>query len=401
MSSPARPIIMIGILFFIFGFITWLCAVLIPYLQIACGLNNFQAQLVSFAFYISYFVMALPSGRVLHYTGFRKGISLGLLVMMIGSLFFIPAAVTRMYSIFLLGLFIQGAGLAILQTAANPYVTILGEKESGARRMSIMGICNGVAGIIAPVILGRIVLEDTGGIKDKTALAGKVIIPYLFIALALLVLSAWFYFLQLPEPVEEDQGLGGDTSKRTTIFAFPHLLLGVLTLFLYVGIEVIAGNTIIGYASWQGIPLDTAKFFPSLTLSGMLVGYMVGIICIPKKFSQVQALKFSALLGIGFALAAIFTKGILSVICVALLGLSNSLMWPAIWPLAIADLGRFTKTGSALLVMAIAGGAVIPLLYGAVADRVNPQQAYWVVIPCCIMIEYFAIAGHKIRIKYD
>lgn len=405
-----KPIVMIGMLFFIFGFVTWVCSVLIPYLQLACGLNNFQAQLVSFAFYISYFVMAVPSGWILKYTGFKKGISLGLLVMMVGSLMFVPAAIARGYTVFLLGLFVQGTGLAILQTAANPYVTILGPKESAARRMSIMGICNGVAGIIAPIILGKIVLENADELKAKIdglpalqqiqeldALAHKVIIPYIIISAVLLILSIWFYYMHLPEPEEDVEAASEYATKKKSIFQFPHLLLGVVTLFLYVGVEVIAGNTIIPYGAWQGISLESAKFFTSFTLGCMLVGYVIGIICIPKYFSQEQSLKFSAVIGIGFALAALLTKGSTSVVFVALMGLSNSLMWPAIWPLAIEGLGKFTKIGSALLIMAIAGGAVIPLLYGKIADVFNPQQAYWVVIPCYLMIGFFALYGHKIR----
>ncbi|MBO9619145.1 MAG: sugar MFS transporter [Niabella sp.] len=415
MNIPYRKaIVSIGLLFFVFGFITWLCSILIPYLQLACELNNFQAQLVSFAFYISYFVMAIPAGKVLKKTGFKNGIALGLLVMALGSLLFIPGAFTRQYWIFLTGLFIQGIGLAILQTASNPYVAILGPRESAARRMSIMGICNGVAGILAPLILGRLVLADADATKIKLEqlgpaerlvalenLATRVINPYLVIFAGLLLLSFWFFRISLPEPAEEedDAASGSTTAMPTSILSYPHLILGVLTLFVYVGVEVIAGNTIIGYASSVGIPMAKAQFFTSLTLLCMLLGYLIGIICIPKIFSQTQGLKASAVLGILFAGAAIGTHGTLSVIFIALLGLANSLMWPSIWPLAIADLGSYTKTGSALLVMAIAGGAVIPLLYGKLSDSWSPAMAYWIVLPCYLMIAFYGWYGHKIRIK--
>ncbi|WP_250318006.1 sugar MFS transporter [Pedobacter sp. B4-66] len=409
------PLIIIGILFFIFGFVTWLSAVLIPYLQIACELNNFQSYLVAFAFYISYFVMGVPSGWLLKITGFKKGMSIGLLLVAVGSLLFIPAALNRQYTLFLFGLFVQGAGLTVLQTASNPYVTILGPKESAARRISFMGICNGIAGAIAPVILGAVILNDADALKNKLSslnatqkiielndLAGKVILPYSIITLILIVLAAIIYFSTLPELNEEELDEGVEVLEKTTktsVFQFPHLMIGVLVLFGYTGVEVIAGNSIIGYGAYQGIPLATAKFFTSFTLISMLVGYLVGIVCIPKYFSQETALKSSAVLGILFAVLAILSSGIISVVFVALLGLANSLMWPSIWPLAIAGLGKFTKTGSSLLVMAISGAAVLPLLYGYIADHVNAQQAYWMVIPCYLAVGYYAVAGHKVGKK--
>lgn len=411
-----NPLVIIGALFFIFGFVTWVSSVLIPYLQIACELNNFQAYLVAFAFYISYFVMAIPSAALLKITGFKNGMSFGLLLVAAGSLIFIPAAMYRTYSIFLLGLFVQGAGLAALQTAANPYVTILGPEESAARRMSIMGICNGIAGIIAPVILGAIILNNADTFTEQlkyrsvtekelalNALAQKVIFPYSIITIILIALAFVIYRSGLPEineaPGEDDTFAAPILSSKKSIFHFPHLLIGVFTLFLYVGVEVIAGNTIINYGTYQGISLATAKFFTSFTLMGMLAGYLVGIICIPKYFSQEMALRYSAAFGIIFALLALSTHGYISVMFVALLGLANSLMYPSIWPLAIGGLGKFTKIGSSFLVMAISGGALLPLLYGWLADHVNAQQAYWMVIPCYLMIGYYAIAGHKIGRK--
>ncbi|WP_432714567.1 sugar MFS transporter [Pedobacter sp.] len=411
-SSVVSPLMMIGILFFVFGFVTWLSSVLIPYLQIACELNNFQSYLVAFAFYVSYFIMGIPSGWLLNATGFKKGMSVGLLLVALGSLLFIPAAINRQYSMFLFGLFIQGTGLTVLQTASNPYVTILGPKESAARRISFMGICNGVAGAIAPVILGAVILNDADALKDRllslnpaekiTALnhlANKVIVPYILITAILVVLAVIIYFSALPEinEAEEDEHTGaGSQEARTSIFQFPHLLLGVFVLFLYTGVEVIAGNSIIGYGAFQGLPLSSAKFFTSFTLISMLAGYLIGIVCIPRFFSQENALKASALLGILFAVLAVLTNGLTSVVCVALLGLANSLMWPSIWPLAIEGLGKFTKIGSSLLVMAISGAALLPLLYGYLADQINEQQAYLMVIPCYIVIGYYAVSGHKI-----
>jgi FHS family L-fucose permease-like MFS transporter len=410
--GSSRPIIIIGALFFIFGFVTWLNSVLIPYLRIACELNNFESYLVAFAFYISYFVMAIPSAAVLKATGFKRGMAVGLGVMAVGALIFIPAALTRTYSLFLLGLFVQGTGLAVLQTASNPYITILGPRESAAKRISIMGICNKVAGSIAPIVLGAITLKNADALKERlltmdiaqkavelNALANRVILPYIVIICVLVVLAVLINFSNLPEinTEHEDEAVAKANTNKTSIFQFPHLLLGVLSLFLYVGVEVLAGDTIISYGSSQGIALSTAKFFTTCTLVAMVVGYIVGIITIPKYIKQGDALKFSAILGVIFSVMALVTNGYTSVLFIALLGLANSLIWPAIWPLAIADLGRFTKIGSSLLIMGIAGGAILPLIYGRLADVWNPKQAYFILIPCYIYILYYATMGSKIR----
>ncbi|MES2455617.1 MAG: sugar MFS transporter [Bacteroidota bacterium] len=411
-SSVIPPIAIIGALFFIFGFVTWLNSVLIPYLKIACELTNFESYLVAFAFYIAYFVMALPSAWVLKKTGFKKGMAVGLVVMAVGALLFIPAALSRTYGLFLLGLFIQGTGLAVLQTASNPYITILGPAESAAKRISIMGICNKVAGSIAPILLGAVTLKDADGVTERIAsmslmdkaleldaLAHKVILPYVAIIAVLIILAILIYLSSLPEidTESEDEQVALANSNKTSIMQFPHLLLGALTLFLYVGVEVMAGDTVISYGSSQGIALSEAKFFTTYTLISMIVGYIVGILCIPKYFSQQAALKMSAVLGVFLAIAAIFTEGYVSVLLISLLGLANSLMWPAIWPLAIAGLGRFTKTGASLLIMGISGGALLPLLYGYLTDAVNSQQAYWIMVPCYLFIWYYAVYGHKIR----
>ncbi|WP_158795704.1 sugar MFS transporter [Pedobacter sp. L105] len=411
-----QPIYIIGALFFIFGFVTWLNSVLIPYLRIACELNNFESYLVAFAFYISYLVMAIPSASVLKVTGFKKGMALGLIVMGLGALIFIPAALSRTYVLFLLGLFVQGTGLALLQTASNPYITILGAPESAAKRISIMGICNKVAGAIAPIALGAIALKDVDGFKHRLLtmsaaekvsqlndLASRVILPYVGIIAVLVVLAVLIYFSDLPEidADVEDESVSAATAGKTSVFQFPHLLMGVLTLFLYVGVEVMAGDTVISYGSYQGIPLATAKFFTSFTLLGMIIGYLIGIICIPKYISQEKAMKWFAALGVVLVIIAISTTGYVSVLFIALLGLANSLVWPAIWPLALSGLGRFTKIASSLLIMGIAGGAVIPLCYGALADVVNPQQAYWIMVPCYLFIFYYATLGYKAGKKTD
>ena len=410
----SSPIVIIGTLFFVFGFITWLSAVLVPYLKIACELNNFQSYLVAFSFYIAYFFMSVPSGWFLEYTGYKKGMAAGLVIMAIGSLIFVPAALTRTYGLFLTGLFVQGAGMALLQTASNPYVTIIGPIESAAKRISIMGICNGVAGVIAPAVLGFITLNGADEIVQKlttmnvaqkslelNALASRVIVPYLLIMVALLLLAVYLYYSNLPDiDADEENAMVDDGGAgKTHIFQFPHLLLGVLTIFFYTGVEVIAGNTIISYGIFLHIPIATAKFFSSFTIFAMLVGYVIGIITIPKYLAQKNALIISSILGLIFALIAIFTNGFTSVMFIALLGLANSLMWPSIWPLAITGLGRFTKIGSSMMVMAISGAAVLPLLYGRIADISTPKTAYWIVIPIYFFVLFYAVKGHKLKAR--
>jgi MFS transporter, FHS family, L-fucose permease len=411
-SKSNQNIFIIGSLFFVFGFVTWLGSVLIPYLRIACELSSFESYFVAFSFYISYTVMAIPSAWVLKKTGFKTGMSTGLLIMAAGTLFFIPAALTRIFPLFLLGLFMQGAGLTILQTAANPYITILGPQESAAKRISVMGICNGIAGVIAPIILGAIILQDADGLDKKLALfdpqqknevldelAHRVILPYAIMMITLVLLALFIYFSSLPE-VEaetEDTTATASNTNNKSIFHFPHLLVGVVTLFLYVGAEVIAVDTITGYGASLGIGLSTAKFFASFTIVNMLIGYIIGIICIPKFIKQENALKISAMAGIVFSIMVLCTSGYTSITFVALLGLANSLMWPSIWPLAIHGLGKFTKIGSSLLIMAIGGGAVLPLLYGRLTEVFNTHMAYCIVLPGYFMILYYAIGGHKIR----
>ena len=412
-GNTTRSIIIIGALFFIFGFVTWLNSLLIPYLEIACELTKFQSFFVTFAFYIAYVVMAPLSTRTLTKLGFKKGMSVALVIMAFGALLFIPAAITRTYLIFLTGLFIMGSGLAILQTASNPYVTIVGPAESAAKRISIMGICNKLAGAIAPILIGFFLqlekadalqaeissLTSAERINELNEMALRVIPPYIGIIVVLLLLAIWVYKSSLPEvdTDEEDESLSSTNATKKSVFDFPHVILGVITLFLYVGVEVIAADSIISYGASQGIALTTAKYFATGTMVAMVIGYIIGIISIPKLISQENALRASAVLGILFSILAIFTDGYISLAFIALLGLANSLMWPAIWPMALADVGRFTKAASSLLVMGIAGGAIIPLAYGALAEEWNPQQAYWVMIPCYLFILYFAVSGYKIR----
>lgn len=406
------PMLIIGALFFIFGFVTWLNGILIPYFKISCELSDFEATLVAFAFYISYTVMALPASWVLKKTGFHRGMTVGLLVMAIGTLVFVPAALSRAYWMFLGGLFIMGAGLAVLQTAANPYITIIGPRESAARRISIMGICNKLAGAIAPLILAYYILNDGDafvksleGMDSITraaaldSLAHRVIGPYLVMTSILVFLGIAVRYAPLPDVETEDNSVDSvtDFSNKSSIFQFPQLILGAIALFFYVGVEVIAGDTIIRYGISQGFKIETAKVFTTYTLIAMIVGYLAGILLIPKLISQRTALIASALLGIVLSIVVVLASPTYSILALALLGLANALVWPAIWPLAIHDLGKFIKTGSAVLIMAIAGGAILPLLWGRLSDSFSPQMAYIILIPSYFIILYYSVIGYKLR----
>jgi FHS family L-fucose permease-like MFS transporter len=413
------PTIIIGILFFIFGFVTWLNGTLINFLKIACEINNNVVLfLITLSFYISYFVMAIPSSWLLKITGLKKGMALGLCVMAVGALIFIPAAMARTYPIFLIGLFVQGAGLSLLQTASNPYITILGPLESAAKRISIMGIFNKVAGVLSPIILSFLILKGADVIENKLTtitnisakqkllneLASRVIMPYLIMAIVLIILALWIRYSSLPEveqAEEEEEKKDPSIQTKTSILQFPHLIIGAIALFFYVGTEVLAGDTIGQYGRMLGFNLATYQYFTSYTLIFMVLGYIIGISLIPKYLSQRSALQICTVVALVFSLGALFTTGIISVILIALLGLANSLMWPAIWPLALNRLGRFTKLGSALLVMSIAGGAIMPMVFGKLADSYpqHPQLAYTILIPSYLVILFFATSGYKMGLK--
>ena len=406
----------VGGLFFIFGFVTWLNSVLIPFLKQVCHLTNFQAYFVTLAFYISYTVMAIPASAILKKTGFTKGMSVGLITMAVGSLIFIPAAQTRSFPIFLIGLFTQGAGLTLLQTASNPYITILGPIESAAKRISIMGICNKVAGMIGIFVLNNLLFSDTQTLSKKIEslsgnelaaeldiLASRLIVPYIIMAIVLVGLAIMIQKAHLPEVnTEQEITKPEDESNlkdRTSALQFPYLMLGVLCIFIYVGVEVIAIDTLSLYGQYQGFDLNTAGKFAIYSLIALTVGYLLGIILIPKYLSQRIALIICAILGFIFTILALISTGWISIGFVILLSFANALMWPSIWPLAINKLGRFTKTGSALLIMGVAGGALLPLVYGALADTSNRQIAYWILLPCYVYILFYAARGYRVGLK--
>lgn len=417
-STNYGPMIIIGSLFFVFGFVTWVNSVLIPYFKLICELSVQQAMLVAFAFYISYLVMAFPSSFILKKTGYKKGMMLGLFIMGTGALIFIPAANTREYSVFLIGLFIQATGLTLLQTAANPYVIIIGSIESAASRISIMGVCNKIAGAIAPLILvGAIVSNPNeidqiqnqlliASIEEQNILlndlSGRLVLPYLVISAVLVALGLIIKFTSLPK-IDDDSANAGkrqpSVESFSSLFQHKHLVFGAVALFCAVGAEVLVVDSIINYAQYTGMSFKDAKYFATYTLLIMIVSYIIGIVTIPRFISQRKVLTVSAGIGITFTLLTVFIHGPFSVWCIAFMGLGNALLWPAIWPLSLVGLGRFTSQGSALLVMGAVGGGIVPLLYGILSDATNPQFGYWILLPFYFYILYFSLKGFRITYK--
>lgn len=414
-SSMATSIAIIGALYFILGFCTWINGPLIAFVKLAFEVSEVSAFLVLMVFYLSYFFLALPASVILGRTGMKKGLALSLAVMAVGAMLFGQFATQRWFAGALGGLFVIGGGMALLQTAVNPYIAILGPIEGAAQRIALMGICNKVAGILAPIVIGTLVLHGIGDLDaqvqaaDAVArtqllndFAAKIHAPYMVIAGVLLLVAVAILFSPLPE-VRADEanaegGQAGTSKGKDSIFQFPHLWLGVLCLFVYVGVEVMAGDAIGTYGNGFGLPLDQTKLFTSYTLTAMLVGYLVGLVLTPRFISQERWLAVSAVLGVVFSLGAFATTGYVSVGFVAALGFANAMMWPAIFPLAIRGLGRFTQTGSALMVMGIAGGAIIPQLFAVLKHQwpEHFQLAFAVLmVPCYLYILYFAAIGQR------
>ena len=421
-SEINTSLFILATVFFIIGFISWVNAILIPYFKIAFSLSNFQAYFVTFAFYISYLLISVPSSFLLRRTGFKKGMMFGFWFMAVGAFLFIPAARARLYEVFLLGLFALGTGLAILQTAVNPYITILGPKERAAQRISIVGICNKAAGILAPILFASVILKTNdrelfsllphmAAVEKNTALGellSRVILPYSFVGLLLFGLGLLIRYSPLPEiDTEHETALvASANSGRNNIFQFPHLILAALAIFLHVGTQVIAIDTVTNYAISMHMNLLEAKSFPSYTLTCTICGYILGIVLIPRWLSQVHALRFCTLLGLLFSILVVFIdrpvfflghQANMSIWFVVLLGLSNSLIWAGIWPLALEGLGRFTKIGSSIMIMGLCGNAILPLFYGYFADRYSLRTAYVVLIPCYLYLIFFAFRGYRIK----
>ena len=417
------PMVVFGVLFFIFGFVTWLNGSLIPFLKIVCNLNDFEALYVTFTFYIAYTLMAFPMASVLKRTGYRNGMLVGLVIMVIGALLFVPAAYSVNYVYFLGALFVLGTGLTILQTASNPYVIFLGPKESAAKRIAIMGLINKVAGVAVPIVFSALVLSDVTDVSDFAIvvitekeiqqLSERLIMPYIGMAAIFILLIGLVYFSKLPKISDQLEQSGHD-GDRESIFQFPQVVLGSLAIFSYLGVEVISGDTINLYGST--LYMENYSILTAYTMSFMVIGYIIGVSSIPRYLSQSQALMISALVGLLSIIGVVFSSidefyisevlwswaGLAiipnSVFFVATMGLANAMVWPSIWPLALDGLGKFTAKGSALLIMGVAGGALIPLSFGRITLITGDMQfAYLICVPCYLFILFYAFKGHKIK----
>lgn len=418
-------IAIIGLMFFIFGFVSWVNSILIPYFKIGCELTNMEAYFVAFSFYIAYLFMSVPSSFILEKYGFKKGMMFGFFTMAFGSFLFIPAAFYRTYGLFLAGLFLIGTGLALLQSAANPYITIIGPIDRAAQRISIMGICNKIAGILAPLIFAAVVLKvsDTQMFEvlergmlsemEKNILLDefirRVILPYTVLGIFLTLVGVFIYYSPLPEintvNSNKEEGLKSNSGK-TNVFQYPYLILGALAIFFHVGSQVVAIDTIIGYAKTMGINLLDAKVFPSYTLGATMFGYIFGVILIPRYISQRNALVVCTILGLILSVGVLILSGDLiilghdtdiSIWLLASLGFPNALIYAGIWPLAIKGLGKFTKIGSSIMIMGLCGNAIAPIIYGHLTDMYSARMGYLLLIPCYIYLVFFALYGYKIK----
>ena len=406
---------MVGCLFFVFGLVSWVNSILVPYFKVACDLKSgVQTYLVTFAFYIAYLVMTVPASFLLKRVGYKKGAKIGLWIMAAGALMFWPAALTRTYGMFLAALFVIGTSLAILQSVANPFVTIIGPIESAAKRISIMGICNKFAGIIAPLLFAAAVIrpedKEIMAAVESGALAGPakeaaldqmiqgVIAPYVILAAFLFIFGFLFYKSPIKDinPDTDNKAIEG-TQDRKSVWAYPYLVLGVVALFCHLGSQQISIATIIQYAQSMGLSLDAAKVFPSYTLACILGGYLLGVIFIPKYITQQKALVVCTVTGLILSILVLLLPVKSSIWCVVLLGVPNSLIYAGIWPLAIRGLGKWTTLGSSLLVMALCGNAIVSLLYGLMTDYMSLQASYWLLLPCFAYMIYYALWGYKIE----
>ncbi len=418
-QSSIVPMAIVATLFFILGFATWLNGSLMPFLQQVLQLSPFQASLIIFSFYIAVTFTALPSAMIIRKVGYKNGMALGMATMMVAGLLFIPAAKTQLFALFLFAQLVMGAGQTLLQTAVNPYVVRIGPEESAAARVSIMGILNKGAGVVAPIVFTALILSDFEGFVGKKlsqadidAMANGLILPYLGMAIFIGLLGFAVTKMPLPELIDDaDEQKPGQIKEA---LAHPNLALGIVALFVYVAVEVIAGDTIGSFALSLGV--EKYSVMTSYTMGFMVLGYFLGILLIPHLLSQQTALTISAVLGCMLTLMivtgnneTVFISTLFglkaalpdTLLLIAVLGFANAIVWPAVWPLALSGLGKLTSVGSGLLVMGIAGGAFGPLLWGLASGGVKSaeaqQMAYIVMLPCYLFILFYAVKGHKMK----
>lgn len=389
------PLAIIGSMFFIVGFALGINSYLIPLLQSTLEVSSGMSYLLIASTFCAFLLFSYPAAKIIGKIGYKKTMSLSFVLFAVAFVLFIPSAKGESLPLFIFASFLSGVANTVLQTAINPYVTILGPMESGARRMSLMGICNSMAWAAAPVFLATII-----GKSIDEAVLTDITTPFIIIIFIFVVLGIFTLFA----PLEEVKATGEDESQaddcpyaagKTSIWQFPHLILGALAMFFYTGVETLALSSVVDYANSLHLPNPQVyALWPSI---GMAIGYILGIIFIPRFISQVKALRICCWLAVIGTLLIVLTPSHVSIWCVAFIALACSLMNPAIWPLAITDLGRFTKVGSSLVVASFGGGALIPLIFGFLKDGIGNQAAYWICLPCYLFIFYYAYVGYRIR----
>ncbi|MGA3347025.1 MAG: sugar MFS transporter [Terracidiphilus sp.] len=418
------PFITVAILFFIFGFITNLNMALVPHLRSIFDLPYKWAMLAESAFFLAYFVFSSPTSKLIEMIGYKKTMVVSLFIQVVGCLMFVPAAKMVSFPLFLTAVFVVGAGVTALQTAANPYVAILGPESSAPVRLTLAQALNSLGGTIAPLIAGAYILTDAAKQAPKAAIADTVRMPYILIAAGLLVLGIIVAFLHLPqiEQAEGSEPVGsGGAVASTSIWSYRHTVLGAAGIFFYVGVEVGLASIGVNYFLTQGLNSDkVASFFASLGWFGALVTRFfgpwtnVGIAAILVSLYWFGALigrllgswvltriKSNRLLGtFGFAAALLLvvsmvSSGQMAIWTVVLCGFFNSIMFPNIFALAIKGLGPMTSKGSGLIMTAVVGGAIVPPLIGALADKAGIQNSFVIPIFCYVYIAYYGLWGSK------
>lgn len=391
------PLAIIGLFFFSIGFALGINSYLMPVLKNAMHISGAASSLLLAATFIPFLLFGIPATHCIRLIGYKRTMALSFAIFAVAFALFILAAKQNSLTWFLIASFVSGAANAVLQASVNPYVTILGPLDSAARRISCMGISNKLAWPVTTLFITLVIGKGIGDTQLSDLYMPFTIIIAIFLLLGIIALLAPLPDVKAAGEDESDTTTASNSyaDGKTSILQFPHLLLGCLALFLYVGVETISLATATGYAQSLGLEGDNYGFIPSV---GMIVGYVCGVIFIPRYLSQAAAMRICAIIAlVGSIAVAVVPNPVFSVCCIFLMALGCSLMWPALWPLAMADLGKFTKAGSSLLTMAIAGGAVMPWVQGLVQDAFSYQTSYWVSVPCFLFILYYGLAGYKVR----
>lgn len=400
-SNPYRfALFALTSLFFMWGFITCLNDILIPYLKGVFDLNYTQAMLIQFCFFGAYFLVSVPAGRLISKVGYQRGVVVGLLVAAVGCVAFYPAAGMREYGLFLGALFILASGITVLQVAANPYVTLLGAPQTASSRLNMTQAFNSLGTTVAPMFGSLLILSGSGETMPSQHVANDataVQVPYLILAAALALIAFVFANLRLPEVSQTDTEATQATEK-TSAWQYPHLVLGAVGIFVYVGAEVAIGSFLINFISQDhiaGISEAEAATYVTLFWGGAMVGRFIGAV-VMHKIPAPRVLLFNAGLACVFLIIGMLGDGSVAMWAIVAMGLCNSIMFPTIFSLAISGLGKFTSQGSGILCLAIVGGAIVPVMQGALADAWSIQVSFALPIVCYLYIAFYALKGHRV-----